>query len=116
MRTIAKVLAVSQALLFLPVQARSADDSPARAASAQEPAPMSPYAAPEAVPPAGSQPAQPPPAPPSPAPAPQAQGQPSQSALQGQWVYTQQYGWVWMPYGDDYTYAPPGGTHVYASP
>jgi hypothetical protein len=25
---------------------------------------------------------------------------------QGQWVYTQQYGWVWMPYGSQYTYAP----------
>jgi hypothetical protein len=22
----------------------------------------------------------------------------------GQWVYTQQYGWVWMPYGANYTY------------
>ena len=28
----------------------------------------------------------------------------------GQWVYTQQYGWVWMTYGDEYTYVPPGGT------
>jgi hypothetical protein len=31
------------------------------------------------------------------------------SAPPGQWVYTQQYGWVWMPYGDAYTYAPPSG-------
>ncbi|HEY6098872.1 MAG TPA: hypothetical protein VIW03_05555 [Anaeromyxobacter sp.] len=34
----------------------------------------------------------------------------------GQWVYTQQYGWIWMPYSDRYTYAPPGGygePHVY---
>ncbi len=23
---------------------------------------------------------------------------------QGQWVYTDQYGWVWMPYGDQYVY------------
>src|SRR5689334_13672626 len=23
---------------------------------------------------------------------------------QGQWVYTQQYGWVWMTYGDTYVY------------
>lgn len=22
----------------------------------------------------------------------------------GQWVFTQQYGWVWMPYGPNYTY------------
>jgi hypothetical protein len=24
----------------------------------------------------------------------------------GQWVYTAQYGWVWMPYGTAYTYLP----------
>lgn len=28
----------------------------------------------------------------------------------GQWVYTQQYGWIWMPYDDQYSYVPPGGT------
>ncbi len=27
----------------------------------------------------------------------------------GQWVYTAQYGWVWMPYGNAYTYVPPNG-------
>jgi hypothetical protein len=27
----------------------------------------------------------------------------------GQWVYTNQYGWVWMPYGNAYTYVPPTG-------
>ncbi len=27
----------------------------------------------------------------------------------GQWVYTSQYGWVWMPYGARYTYLPVGG-------
>jgi hypothetical protein len=27
----------------------------------------------------------------------------------GQWVYTSQYGWIWMPYGEAYTYAPAGG-------
>jgi hypothetical protein len=26
----------------------------------------------------------------------------------GQWVYTSQYGWVWMPYGSAYTYVPAG--------
>jgi len=26
----------------------------------------------------------------------------------GQWVYTAQYGWVWMPYGSAYTYLPAG--------
>ena len=27
----------------------------------------------------------------------------------GQWVYTQQYGWIWMPYADEYTWVPPDG-------
>lgn len=28
----------------------------------------------------------------------------------GHWVYTQQYGWLFMPYGPSYWYAPPTGT------
>ncbi len=32
------------------------------------------------------------------------------SAPAGQWVYTSQYGWVWMPYGNSYTYIPTTGT------
>ncbi len=32
-----------------------------------------------------------------------------QQSASGQWVYTNQYGWVWMPYGNSYTYVPPGG-------
>lgn len=107
MRTVAKLLALPAVLLLLPVQAWAADGpagsmtSPGAAAAPPEP---------EAAPPPGSQPAQPPPAPPSLAPpgAP-SQAQPSTSALRGQWVYTQQYGWVWMPYGDAYTSVPPGG-------
>src|SRR5512133_2254737 len=31
----------------------------------------------------------------------------------GQWVYTQQYGWIWMPYSDAYTQVPANG---YGSP
>ncbi len=31
-------------------------------------------------------------------------------ASPGQWVYTSQYGWVWMPYDNGYTYAPPDGS------
>lgn len=27
----------------------------------------------------------------------------------GQWVYTDQYGWLWMPYDNVFTYAPSGG-------
>jgi hypothetical protein len=65
-----------------------------------------PTAAPEQAPP--EPPAQPPALPA------QAQVQPAQpqdgapSAAQpvnaGQWVYTSEYGWVWMPYGAQYTY------------
>jgi hypothetical protein len=38
----------------------------------------------------------------------------------GQWVYTAQYGWVWMPYDGSYTYAPHDGwgdpyMYMYAS-
>ena len=27
----------------------------------------------------------------------------------GQWVYTAQYGWVWMPFGPEFVFVPPGG-------
>jgi hypothetical protein len=51
-----------------------------------------------------------PPAPANPAPpSEQAPGVTDQSQASGQWVYTGQYGWVWMPYGNAYTYVPPGG-------
>ncbi|MEP6655276.1 MAG: hypothetical protein ABJA82_18065, partial [Myxococcales bacterium] len=36
----------------------------------------------------------------APVPAPEA----SQQMMAGHWVYTAQYGWVWMPYGTQYTY------------
>jgi hypothetical protein len=32
-----------------------------------------------------------------------------QAAPAGQWVYTSQYGWVWMPHGNGYTNVPAGG-------
>jgi hypothetical protein len=51
--------------------------------------------------PAAEPPTQPPPAPATPsleAPAPA-----------GQWVYTEQYGWIWMPYDAAYTRAPSDG-------
>ena len=55
-----------------------------------------------------------PPAPPETPPAPPADSGGAASpdananapAPTGQWVYTQQYGWVWMPYGAQYTYEP----------
>jgi len=51
-----------------------------------------------------------PPAPPAETPpAPEAQAQPAAPAPPGQWVYTQQYGWIWMPYSDAYTRVPANG-------
>src|SRR5262245_53321183 len=69
---------------------------------------------PPAVQPATVVPAELPPGPPAAPPSPPVQVQvqagvvavtpnpPPQPA--GQWVYTQQYGWLWMPYGTQYTY------------
>ena len=34
---------------------------------------------------------------------------PEQPPSTGQWVYTTQYGWIWMPYGAQYTYEPTNG-------
>jgi hypothetical protein len=34
-------------------------------------------------------------------------------APSGQWVHTQQYGWVWMPYGDQYVYTPEASGYPY---
>ncbi len=86
--------------------------SPVRAApsAAQEaPATLSP---PEAVKPPGPAPTQTPPAPPAqPPPPPLQEQQPhppaavtpsAQNPPAGQWVYTSQYGWVFMPYGNQY--------------
>jgi len=33
-----------------------------------------------------------------------------QAVPAGQWVYTQQYGWIWMPYGDAYSSVPASGS------
>ena len=70
-------------------------------------------------------PAEAPPAPPAEPPAPPTVMQsPDYSATQppaqqgtsaGQWVFTSEYGWLWMPYGAQYTYEPPAvqGAYVY---
>lgn len=34
---------------------------------------------------------------------------PKAPPVDGQWVYTSQYGWVWMPYSQSYTYVPSDG-------
>lgn len=41
--------------------------------------------------------------------------QTQQPPSSGQWVYTAQYGWVWMPYGSQYVYEPTyEGTYPYS--
>jgi hypothetical protein len=64
-----------------------------------------------ALPEADAPPAQTPPRPPAQRPAPpsQAQTPATQPVPPGQWVDTDQYGSVWMPYADAFTYAPPDG-------
>lgn len=86
-----------------PMQAPPMQAPSAEAAPAQPPAPQ-----PDVQPPA-------PPANPPPMQAgPQYQAQPGQPAptAGGQWVFTQQYGWLWMPYGDQYVYTPQATTGV----
>lgn len=69
--------------------------------SSSGPGAQPPSPAPDRVPP-------PPPAQVSPPSQAQVQVVPqvTQPAARGQWVYTAQYGWVWMPYGSQYTYTP----------
>jgi hypothetical protein len=66
---------------------------------------------PQAVQPPAPPPDQAPPPPPSEVPPPPVQQPEAQTIAPGpggeaggQWVYTSQYGWVWMPYGTRYTY------------
>ena len=76
-----------------PQQQAEADDAPAPAPATQPPNVQPPP--PPSSPPAVQQQALPP----------QQQVAPQQQAG-GQWVYTQQYGWLWMPYGNQYVYTP----------
>jgi hypothetical protein len=90
---------LSAAALLTPALPRAQDawtDEPAPSAAAPQPPPGE-------MPPAP--PAETPPPPQAQAPAPQAPA----AVPPGQWVYTQQYGWVWMPYADGYTSVPASG-------
>jgi hypothetical protein len=88
------------------------------AAVAQDPDRASPRTSPQAPPaldpdtPAPTNAPPPPPAvlPQPPANPPQEEASRQRPAEGGQWVYTAQYGWVWMPYGDKYTHLPPDGS------
>jgi len=69
---------------------------------------------PEPAKPVEPEPKGPPPPPPAELPKPPAEAPkaaPSRQENQGgQWVYTEQYGWVWMPYGDRFVHTPPDGS------
>ncbi len=63
----------------------------------------------DATPPAAAPADAPPPPPPEAAPAeaaPEAQAAADQAQADGQWLYTDQYGWIWAPYGDQYSSIP----------
>jgi hypothetical protein len=96
MRTSFRVFAALAALLAAAPNARSEDESPAAEGPSAEVAPAAPTT----------------PAPES-GPAPEPEAAPQQEAPPGNWVYTQQYGWIWMPYAERYTWYPPDG---YGSP
>jgi len=86
------------------------------AALAQEPPKPQPPAEQREEVPATQQPRDAPPPPPAALPKPPAEpapADPQQEKQGGQWVHTEQYGWVWMPYGDRYTHLPPGGSSPY---
>ena len=111
MRTLACKFAVPLAVLFLPGLVRPAGDEVGTVEElANQPAAGDgsslQAAAPQEAPPSEAPPAAPaqPPLPPA-----QPGAVDEQQAAAGQWVYTQQYGWVWMPYDDAYSYAPSSG-------
>ena len=92
-------LVLCAALGSMPVLARPATPPAEADAPAAEVVPTEP--APAEVP----QPAASPASPVSPG-----QVQPlAARTVSGQWVFTRQYGWIWMPHGAAFTYAPPGG-------
>ncbi len=79
-----------------------------RAVRAEPPSPAAEESAPAVQPPTPP-PSEPPPPAPRQIPDPPADHSDGQAQTPGQWVYTDQYGWVWMPYGDPYTHVPSGG-------
>jgi hypothetical protein len=98
-----------------PTAAEAEEVEPPAPPPATAPEPMQPPPAPPAAPPSPAEVGQAVVAPPmqATAPAPAAPPAPSPSPAAGQWVYTNQYGWIWMPYSRDYTYVAPDGGMAY---
>ena len=63
----------------------------------------------EPPPPPSAAPTEMPPPPPEAPPQPESSAPAAAPAPDGQWVFTAQYGWVFMPYADNYTYMPSSG-------
>lgn len=93
MMTHYRLLALAVALASAPAVAAAEDPAPVDA-------PAQASATPDRTPPES-------PPPQAPAAAPQPDQGTARQAPPGQWVYTEQYGWVFMPYADAYTYVPP---------
>jgi hypothetical protein len=93
-------IVLSCAVLVLSTGTAPAQDEPT--------APTPPPSETPPSPPPGAPPSPPAETPPPPSQAPSAEA----PARPGHWVYTHQYGWVWMPYADQYTYVPPNGYGV----
>ena len=103
------MLSLKNAMLLTTLSTLPAGTAPVDRAT---PAPLASAQDPEPVQPPTPAPRTAPPPPPAERPNPPAEAPPAPTDRQdttGQWVYTSQYGWVWMPYGDTYTHAPAGG-------
>jgi len=94
---LALLLGVAPAFVLAQPVAEPSAPPPPPGAPPAEAAPLPEPPPPQLAPPPGEI-AQPAPVP----------GVPPQAAAgpAGQWVYTNQYGWLWMPYGQEYTYVP----------
>ena len=124
-------------VLTLATNAMAQDQQPWWNGAPAVPAQSAPPASGQAIPVPQAPPAEPPPgtAPQPQAPADPAQAEPPvapapsvtpQIASQGEWVYTSQYGWTWVPYGSTtttvgaepyvYLYAPSFGWRWFVSP
>ena len=102
MKTYPAALTIVAILGSLPVGAGTARQDPPSQTGAEEARPLQ---SPTPLP------AEPPPPPPAQVPEPPSRRAeaPPRDLPSGQWVYTDQYDWVWMPYGDRYAHVPPDG-------
>jgi uncharacterized membrane protein YgcG len=99
-------LVVAGALILLPSKALTDDDDDDLFTYEEGATSVAVDAVTPATPAPSEQPPTPPPAQP---PAPPTQASTASTLPAGQWVYTNQYGWIWMPYANQYTWVPEDG-------